>query len=47
MFPEYSYLKLVEVHMRASNSPEEESVNFVEAKIVSNPDFIVVDDTGV
>ena len=47
MFPVYSYLKLVEVHMRSSNSPEEESVNFVEAKIVSNPDFIVVDDTGV
>lgn len=47
MFPVYSYLKLVEVHMKASNSPEEESVNFIEAKIISNSDFIVVDDTGV
>ena len=47
MFPVYSYLKLVEVHMKASNSPEEESVNFIEAKIISNSDFILVDDTGV
>ena len=45
-YPVYSYLRLVEVFM-SDNLSEEAAVQKIEDSIITNKDFIIVDDTGV
>ena len=47
MLPVYSYLTLVETHMYAQQSTEEQAVMFVEDTVFPDSNLIVVDDTGV
>ena len=47
MHPVYSYLCLVEAHMKHTNETEEQSVEYLEDNIISHTPFIIVDDTGV
>ena len=45
--PVYKYLALIETHMNSHQETEEQSLNYIEANVLPNPAFIIVDDTGV
>ena len=45
--PVYKYLALIEAHMNSHQETEEQSLNYIEAHVLPNPAFIIVDDTGV
>jgi hypothetical protein len=47
VIPVYKYLSLIEAHMVHNNETEEQSLNYIEDNVMSNPAFIIVDDTGV
>ena len=47
IIPVYTYLSLIEAHMNYYKETEEESLNYIEDKVMTNPAFIIVDDTGV
>jgi len=47
ILPVYTYLSLIESHMDYYKETEEQSLNYIEDNIMSNPAFIIVDDTGV
>jgi hypothetical protein len=47
MTPVYTYLALIEAHMDYHKETEEASLKYVEDNIITNPAFIIVDDTGV
>ena len=47
MIPVYTYLALIEAHMDYHRETEEASLKYIEDYIMTNPAFIIVDDTGV
>ena len=47
ILPVYTYLSLIEAHMDYYKETEEQSLNYIEDNVTSNPAFIIVDDTGV
>ena len=47
ILPVYTYLALIEAHMNSYEETEEQSLNYIEEHVISNPAFIIVDDTGV
>ena len=47
MFPVYTYLALIKSHMEYNIETEEKSLNYIEDNVMSNPNIIIVDDTGV